>query len=77
MGEVQLIKDGLGHNACACPKIAQGMIELLGAMEHVIVGHLGSFFSGRWLSIAALHSSVSFTTSMDGNGRLLLMMSLM
>ena len=31
MGEVQLVKDGLGHNAYACPKIAQGMIELLGA----------------------------------------------
>jgi hypothetical protein len=64
--EVQLVKDGLGHNAHACPKIAQGMIELLGANGACDGGHPGSFFfSGRQLSIAALHSSVSFMTSVD------------
>jgi hypothetical protein len=31
MCEVQLIEDGLGHNAHACPKITQGVIKLLGA----------------------------------------------
>ena len=31
VGEVQLGEDDLGHNAHACPKITQGMIELLGA----------------------------------------------
>jgi hypothetical protein len=43
-----------------------------------MVGHPRSFFfSRRWLSIAALHSSVNFTTSLDGKGCLLLMKSLM
>jgi hypothetical protein len=31
MREVQFIEDGLEHNARACPKIAQGVIKLLGA----------------------------------------------
>ena len=46
-------------------------------MDHAIMGHPGSFFSGRQLSIAVLHSCVNLTTFVDGSGCLLLMMSLM
>jgi hypothetical protein len=67
---------GIGHNTHACPKIAQGMIELLDANGACDSGTPKAFFSSKQLSIAALHSSVSFTTSVDGNGRLLLVMSL-
>jgi len=35
-------------------------------IEHVIVGHPGSFFTYRGSSIAVLHSSVSCTTSVVG-----------
>ena len=29
MREVQLVEDGLGHNAYASPKVAQGVLEIL------------------------------------------------
>jgi hypothetical protein len=74
----QLVEGGLGHYAHAGPKVTQGMIEDLGPNWAGDGGHLGSFyFSGKRLSVAALHSFVSFTIFMDGNGHLLLMMSLM
>jgi hypothetical protein len=74
----QLVEGGLGHYAHADPKVTQGMIKDLGPNWAGEVGHPGSFFfSSRRLSIAVLHSFVSFTISVDGNGHLLLMMSLM
>jgi hypothetical protein len=45
-------------------------------IEHSIVGHPGSFFlTGDVLRMAALHSSVSLITSIEGRGLLLLRMS--
>jgi hypothetical protein len=44
-------------------------------IEQSIVGHPGSFLIGDVLRMAALHSSVSLITSVEGRGLLLLRMS--
>ena len=77
MHKVPLVQYDLGLHADASPQVAQGMIKPLGANGACDGRAPGSFSSGRRLSIAALHSSVSLATSVDGKGRLLLMMPLM
>ena len=78
MREVEFIEDNLGHYADASPKVTQGIAEVLSANRAVDRWASRVFFLlWSWLSIAALHSSVSLRTSIVGSGRLLLMMSLM
>ena len=77
MCEVHLSKMALGITLMLAPRSHKAWSKYWIPMEHEIVGHPGSFFFSRKLSIAALHSSVSLTTSVDGSGHLLLMMSLM
>ena len=78
MREVEFVKDDLGHYADASPKVTQGVAKVLSANRTIDRWASRVFFlHWSWLSIAALHSSVSLTTSVVGSGRLLLMMSLM
>ena len=72
-----LLKTTLGITLTLALRSHKAWLKYWISMEHEIVGHPGSFFFFGKSSITTLHSYVSLTTSVDGIGCLLLMMSLM
>ena len=60
------------------PRSQRACVKCRAPIEHVMVGHPGFFFffSRRGLSIAVLHSPISYTTSVVGRTLLLPRISL-
>ena len=74
---VKFIINYLWHDADACSQIAKSVLKVLSSDGTCDGGHPGFFFfSRRGLSIAVLHSFVSYTTSVVGRTHLLPRISL-